>query len=706
VNPTQPSEAPAKLYRPTHPIRFVTAAALFDGHDAAINIFRRLLQRGGAEVIHLGHNRSAAEVVEAAIQEDVQGIAVSSYQGGHVEYFRYMRDLLDERGARHIRLFGGGGGVIVPTEIDDLQEYGIDRIYSPDDGRRMGLDGIIADMLERTDFLPPAAGEAEGDHPWLRVARTLTLAERRDRDAAAWEAGLAALRGDRTATSPVVGITGTGGAGKSCLTDEIVRRFLRDFPERTIGVLSVDPSKRRTGGALLGDRLRMNAVHHPRAFMRSLATRDSHSELSASIQDAIAVLQAAGVDLVVVETSGIGQGDAGIVDVCDVPVYVMTSEFGAPSQLEKIEMLDLARLVVVNKFDRRGSEDAFRDVCKQWKRERDLPREIDFEELPVFGTMASRFNDPGVKAFYRRLMATVAEATGADLQSHLDPPASQCTDVGSGIVPPRRVRYLSEISDSNRQHRSKVEEQAEVARELGHLDHTLGRLGEGDARREVERLREETARRQDPTGPARGETRVLRTFAHREVSGPVWPVWTNAGPATPLKGEWRVDFIEGGPVLPRAFSSEILGSWTAAPDPEAERFAGTARYTLDFVLPDADADGWFLDLGDVRESARVTLNGEPAGVLFSAPFRLEVGRHLQPGTNRLEIEVTNLAANRIRDLDIRGVEWKIFHDINFVDHLYEPFDASTWQPVPSGLLGPVLLTPVREMDLEGGGAGP
>ncbi len=467
-------------YRPRRPVRFVTAASLFDGHDAAINIFRRLLQRGGAEVVHLGHNRSVAEVVDAAIQEDAQGIAVSSYQGGHVEYFEYMRTLLDAKGAAHVRIFGGGGGVIVPEEIAALEAHGVTKIFSPDDGRRLGLEGIIDTMLEAADFDPPPVDTTVSDPTarlWRELAHAITLAERDDR--AAFEAALAGLpaHGD-TANPPVVGITGTGGAGKSCLTDEIVRRFLRDFPDRTIAVLSVDPSKRRTGGALLGDRLRMNAVHHPRAFMRSLATRESRGELSAAIQDAIAATRAAGYDFIVVETSGIGQSDAGIVDVSDVSVYVMTSEFGAASQLEKIEMIELADLIVVNKFDRRGSEDAFRDVCKQFKRERGIDPATDPSDLPVFGTMASRFSDPGVNAFYRALVDAVRRRTGGDWKSSLDVPVRQITDVRGTIVPPRRTGYLSEIADAVRQRRRETERQSDLARRVDHLRAAIAELPE------------------------------------------------------------------------------------------------------------------------------------------------------------------------------------------------------------------------------------
>jgi len=477
TSPASTSTVEAGAYRPEHAVRFVTAASLFDGHDAAINIFRRLLQRGGAEVIHLGHNRSAEDVVDAAIQEDAQGIAVSSYQGGHLEYFRYMKDLLAEKDAAHIKVFGGGGGVIVPDEIAELQEYGVERIYSPDDGRRMGLNGIIEDMIRRADFATPGPEPVKDERPsarWNLVARTITLAEAGDDARAKFEESLrdCAVK-DAPAIQPVIGITGTGGAGKSCLTDELVRRFLRDFDDKRIAVLSVDPSRRRTGGALLGDRLRMNAVHHERAYMRSMATRENRGELSAAIQDAIRVVKAAGYDLIIVETSGIGQSDSAIVDICDVPVYVMTSEFGAASQLEKIEMIELADFVVVNKFDRRGSADAHRDVSKQLRREKGLDPQTPVEDLPVFGTMASRFNDPGVNGFYRALIEFVGAKTGLGWKSSLDAPGQQITDVRQTIIPPRRSAYLGEVAQSVHDRRAFTDEQATIARQISHLEGVL-----------------------------------------------------------------------------------------------------------------------------------------------------------------------------------------------------------------------------------------
>src|SRR3954453_8169135 len=383
-------------YQPRHHIRFVTASSLFDGHDASINIMRRILQASGAEVIHLGHNRSVEEVVNAAIQEDVQGIAISSYQGGHVEYFKYMVDLLKEKGAPHIRIYGGGGGVIIPREMDDLHTYGIARLFSPEDGRTLGLQGMIDRMIEECDFstLTTDVNELIEKLPFgdvNAIAKLITLAElhvdKRNEAAATVEQVLEKVK-SLEMTIPVVGITGTGGAGKSSLTDELIRRFINEFPSKKVAILSVDPTKQKTGGALLGDRIRMNAIFSPNVYMRSLATRSSKSELSLAIRDAVAVTKAAGFDLVIVETSGIGQGDAEITEVCDVSMYVMTSEFGAPTQLEKIDMLDFADLIVINKFERKGSEDALRQVQNQYQRNHML-FEKELDEMPVYGKIAS-----------------------------------------------------------------------------------------------------------------------------------------------------------------------------------------------------------------------------------------------------------------------------------------------------------------------------
>jgi methylmalonyl-CoA mutase len=399
----------SERYQLRHQVRVVTATSLFDGHDAAINVMRRLIQLGGAEVIHLGHNRSVAEIVEAAIEEDVQAVAVSSYQGGHNEFFKYMRDMLVERGAPHIRIFGGGGGVIRPDEIAELQEYGVERVYDPEDGRQLGLLGMIDDLLERADFhtvdIPPdlpGSDDSSGRGAPLPdptevshadpagVARLITLSEAGNEIYATAADAVRERAG--ASRAPVIGITGTGGSGKSSLLDEIVRRFRADNPGKTVGILSADPSKRKTGGALLGDRIRMNAIHGTGVYMRSLATRGSRTELPDTIRDALDVVKAAGYDIVFVETSGIGQGDTEVVDISDVSLYVMTAEFGAPTQLEKIDMIDFADLLAINKYERKGSQDALRDVRRQLRCSRNA-FDTPLEELPVYGTIASKFND-------------------------------------------------------------------------------------------------------------------------------------------------------------------------------------------------------------------------------------------------------------------------------------------------------------------------
>ena len=453
----------ATPYTPKNKVRIVTAASLFDGHDAAINIMRRIMQRTGCEVIHLGHDRSVDEVVTTAIQEDAQAIAMTSYQGGHMEYFKYMKDLLDERGAGHIRVFGGGGGTILPEEIEELHAYGIARIYHPDDGRAMGLQGMINDLIEKADFnTVPSLDDLDGAMDRLGernvrdLARCITAAEN---NAEAFGKAFEPVRASLP-TVPVLGITGTGGAGKSSMVDELVRRFLLDFPKKRIALVSVDPSKRKTGGALLGDRIRMNAIHSDRVYMRSLATRQSNLALSRHVQEALDILKAAQFDLIVLETSGIGQSDTEIMDHSDVSLYVMTPEFGAATQLEKIDMLDFADVVAINKFDKRGAQDALRDVRKQFKRNHDLWEAQD-DELPVVGTIASQFNDPGTNELYRRMMNTLAEKTGADLTSTFA--AEQGTSEKVFIIPPARTRYLSEIAETNRAYDRWVDKQADLA---------------------------------------------------------------------------------------------------------------------------------------------------------------------------------------------------------------------------------------------------
>ena len=464
-------------YRPTHKVRFVTAASLFDGHDAAINIMRRILQGMGAEVIHLGHNRSVEEVVTAALQEDVQGIAVSSYQGGHVEYFKYMVDSLKSRGGAHIQVFGGGGGVIVPDEISELHNYGVTRIYSPEDGQRMGLQGMIGEMIMRCDkdlssYAPTTLKTLHGhtDMAWRSLAQLITALENNTASSQLVEE---IRTQSKKVKVPVVGITGTGGAGKSSLTDELVRRLRLDQDDALrVAVISIDPSRRKSGGALLGDRIRMNAINSwrngPRVYMRSLATREFGSEISAALPDVIAAAQCAGFDLVVVETSGIGQGDAAIVPHVDVPIYVMTPEFGAASQLEKIDMLDFAEFVAINKFDRKGSQDALRDVAKQVQRNKEAWH-TPTEQMPVFGTMAARFNDDGVTAMYQAMLPCLQQLGLQTSASKLAQVSVRHSTNQTPILPAARSRYLAEISDSVRAYKKRARSQAQLAKEIQQL---------------------------------------------------------------------------------------------------------------------------------------------------------------------------------------------------------------------------------------------
>jgi isobutyryl-CoA mutase len=516
------------------PLRFVTAASLFDGHDAAINIMRRLIQAQGAEVIHLGHNRSVEDVVRAALQEDADAIALSSYQGGHVEYFKYMVDMLKERGAGHIKVFGGGGGTITPEEIRELQAYGVERIYHPNDGMHMGLVAMIEDVVRRAETSRETVGRAQarrsdplntGDgelEPALRdeiaVGRVLSVAQARRsdplntgdgglepalrdeiaigrvlsliEDGVLTESELAHLRKEwqlASGKTPVVGITGTGGAGKSSVTDELLNRFLASFPEMRIAVISVDPTRRRTGGALLGDRIRMNSLRSKRVFMRSMATRRQHAATNIVLKDCIGFLKSLGYDLVIVETAGIGQSDSEIVDLVDFPMYVMTSDFGAPSQLEKIDMLDYAELVVLNKFDKRGAEDALRDVRKQWKRNR-VAFNLADEDVPVYPTIASQFNDPGVSWMFANLCRLMREklgvgagvgasaptATSTETIAAKSAPAKRCDFLpaidtslreprATVLIPGNRVRYLAEIAEQGRGINRQIETQAETA---------------------------------------------------------------------------------------------------------------------------------------------------------------------------------------------------------------------------------------------------
>ncbi len=462
-------------YKPKHKVRIVTAASLFDGHDAAINIMRRIIQSTGVEVIHLGHDRSVEEVVNTAIQEDANAIAMTSYQGGHNEYFKYMYDLLKERGASHIKIFGGGGGVILPEEIKDLMDYGITRIYSPDDGREMGLQGMINDLVQTADSPTLAVPNGKGISEELKnknvnvIARLISNAEN-NHDY--FEEVFSPL--DKSKGAPVLGITGTGGAGKSSLVDELVRRFLIDFPDKTIGLISVDPSKRKTGGALLGDRIRMNAINSPRVYMRSLATRQSNLALSKHVNEAIEVLKASEFDLIILETSGIGQSDTEIMEHSNVALYVMTPEFGAATQLEKIDMLDFADLVAINKFDKRGSLDALRDVKKQYMRNNNL-WDIPQDELPIFGTIASQFNDPGMNTLYKAVMDKLVEKAESTLNSTFE--ISEEMSEKIFVIPPSRTRYLSEIAENNRAYDKKASTQVEVAQKLYGIFKTICSVG-------------------------------------------------------------------------------------------------------------------------------------------------------------------------------------------------------------------------------------
>lgn len=467
----------AAPYKPKHKIRIVTAASLFDGHDAAINVMRRIIQSTGVEVIHLGHDRSVQEVVDTAIQEDANAIAMTSYQGGHTEYFKYMKDLLEEKGSAHIKIFGGGGGVILPEEIKELHDYGITRIYSPDDGRELGLQGMINDLVEQSDY--PTGKDLKDETKKIKekdaksIARLISAAENFPEESKKQLEEVHQMA--EKVKTPILGITGTGGAGKSSLVDELIRRFLIDFPEKRLGVISVDPSKRKTGGALLGDRIRMNSLRSNRVYMRSLATRQSNLALSKHVKEAVSILKAAAFDLIILETSGIGQSDTEITDHSDLSMYVMTPEFGAATQLEKIDMLDFADVVAINKFDKRGALDAIRDVRKQFKRNHQIFEAKD-EELPVYGTIASQFNDPGTNRLYKQLMDIIVERTGADLKTTFEISDEMSEKIF--IIPPKRVRYLAEIAENNRSYDQWSEEQAEVAQQLYSIQKSMDTIKE------------------------------------------------------------------------------------------------------------------------------------------------------------------------------------------------------------------------------------
>ncbi|MBS0486315.1 MAG: cobalamin-dependent protein, partial [Proteobacteria bacterium] len=469
------------------PLRFVTAASLFDGHDAAINIMRRLIQAQGVEVVHLGHNRSVEDVVRAALQEDADGIALSSYQGGHVEYFKYMVDMLKERGASHIRVFGGGGGTITPEEIAELQAYGVERIYHPNDGMHMGLVHMIEDVVRRANEHRVAAERpakvALDDE--ISVGKMLTAIEEGVLD----EAEMTRLRREwqlAGGKTPVMGITGTGGAGKSSVVDELVLRFLHAFPHMRIAVLAVDPTRRRSGGALLGDRIRMNSLRSHRVFMRSMATRRQHAATSIVLKDCIGCLKGQGYDLVIVETAGIGQSDSEIVDLVDFPMYVMTSDYGAASQLEKIDMLDFADLVVLNKFDRRGAEDALRDVRKQWRRNR-VAFKLPDDEVPVYPTIASQFNDPGVTWMFANLCRLLREKLHLDAAKWTPQVDTTLKEPRATVlIPGARVRYLAEIAEQGRGINASIGKQAESANRAQSFWAALREIGDTKLHRELD----------------------------------------------------------------------------------------------------------------------------------------------------------------------------------------------------------------------------
>jgi isobutyryl-CoA mutase len=487
-----------EAYKIKNKIRIVTATSLFDGHDASVNIMRRILQSSGAEVIHLGHNRSAEEIVNCAIQEDVQAIAITSYQGGHIEFFKYIFDLLKKKNCSRIKIFGGGGGTILPAEIKELQDYGITRIYSPDDGRSMGLQGMINNLLEKADY-PIVANKIPDPELLLKkddkeTGKAITFLEANSPDSEVYRKKIRSLIKDKQI--PVLGITGTGGAGKSSLADELIRRFLYDFPKKTLAIISVDPTKKKTGGALLGDRIRMNSINTPRVYMRSLATRQSNVALSGNIQDAIDVCKAAGYDLIIAETSGIGQSDSEITSHCDVSLYVMTSEYGASTQLEKIDMLDFADAVAINKFDKKNSLDALRDVKKQYKRNHQLWDAAD-EALPVFGTIASQFNNPGINKLYKELISIINKKTGAGFNSSLELQTDFSEKIN--IIPASRVRYLAEISEKHEEYSQFIYEQCGMAHKLYQLNGALSLLKSSDpAYKSIENLIENIRKDFDP----------------------------------------------------------------------------------------------------------------------------------------------------------------------------------------------------------------
>jgi isobutyryl-CoA mutase len=714
-------------YRPRNTVRIVTAASLFDGHDASINVMRRILQQLGAEVIHLGHNRSVGSIVNAAISEDAQAIAVSSYQGGHNEYFRYMVELLRERGAGHIKVFGGGGGVIVPEEIRALHEAGVERIYSPEDGRRMGLVGMIEDLMRRADFdieaVQAAAGLPTGPEAAMAglqagsvnaLARAITLAE---------NGKLApAMIPSPAPGAPIVGLTGTGGAGKSSFCDELVRRFVNDFPTLRVAVLSIDPTRKKSGGALLGDRIRMNAIDNERVFMRSLATRGEKGELSAATRTAADLCRAAGYDLILVETSGIGQSDGAIMELADVAMYVMTPEFGAPSQLEKIDMLDNAHIVVLNKFERRGGEDALRDVRKQVKRNRELFTTPD-EALPVYGTIASQFNDAGVNAAYLGLLAELARHTGRAWPSTVPDPGTKASPPRRRIVPPERQRYLGDIADNCRGFRARVGKNAALARRRRALEMVAAEVG-GEvgtdllARREalaldpdcaaaltdhpvlVERYRQDTYT-YNVRGKAITQSLVTESLSHLKIPRIATPRFTDAGdiltwamtenfpgffPYTagvfPLKRQSedpkRMFAGEGGPAktnarfhylcqgepakrLSTAFDSVTLYGEDPAPRPDIYGKVGESGVSVP-TLDDMKVLYGGFDLCDPTTSVSMTING-PAPILLAMYMNTALDQQVEKREAELGRSLTDAERGEARAFVLKTVRGTVQADI-------------------------------------------
>ncbi len=700
------------IYRPQNPVRIVTATSLFDGHDASINVMRRILQASGVEVIHLGHNRSVEEIVRAALQEDAQGVAVSSYQGGHMEFFKYLRQRLNEEGLNHVKIYGGGGGTIVPREIEELHEAGVERIFSPEDGRDLGLQGMINHVVKGCDF-DLGAIEVSFNGSFQPLARRITRVENGNDDADAVSESDAPS--EESPRAPVVGLTGTGGAGKSSLTDELVRRFLSDFADKKVVVICVDPTRRRTGGALLGDRIRFNSLKNPRVFMRSLATRGAKGEVSEALSEVLTVTREV-FDLVLVETAGIGQGDSAVADLCDLSIYVMTSEYGAPSQLEKIEMLDFADLVVINKFTRRGSEDALRDVRKQYQRNHRL-FDTPVDELPVFGTNAAQFNDSGVNALYGHLVGELDRRLDLGWQSRYVEDSRRVSESARGIIPPDRERYLSDVADSCRRYRAWAESQAETAGEVEALRIAQRRLGDleelaaehdrvlaelaPDCQRLVEEWQDWDAAYQGDEFSYQVRDREVRVANYREtlsgtrlrkVARPryraagdrlYWRLLENvpgefpytsgvfpfrreaedptrmfAGEGTSERTNRRFHYLADGQPAKRlstAFDSLTLYGEDPGPRPDVYGKIGESGVAI-FTVEEAEQLYAGFDLTDPATSVSMTINGPAPTILaffFNAAVRQQCRRLLR-SEGRLEIsEEQELQPDRLR-----GATWE------------------------------------------------